>query len=195
MRHCTARDPLDILWQTCAWRRVPWTGAPIPEIQLLPRPGWHFQDAFLSCAARCGLKGLDTLPQVVIGTILEFLPRDDFFWRCVTAMHMANSLSTVAEQPLRIVPLSWLVSWERGTPPKVAAEEGLPRFLRFTIDRDGMSKVERMAERPQFTRTRFDDKVFVVEHDDAFGASLAMFRVRGGPTFPEDPDPACVNHH
>ncbi|EAQ87502.1 hypothetical protein CHGG_04121 [Chaetomium globosum CBS 148.51] len=121
----------------------------------------------------------DTLPQVVIGTILEWLSRDDCFWRCVTAMHMAQSLSMVTERPLRIIPLSWLVSWERGSPPKVASEEaaeGLVRFIRFTIDRDGMSKFERMSERPQFNRERFDDKVFVVEREDVFGASLAMFK-------------------
>ncbi|KAH6632406.1 hypothetical protein F5144DRAFT_490973 [Chaetomium tenue] len=124
--------------------------------------------------------GLDSLPQVVIGTILERVSRDDCFWRYVTAMHMAQSLSMVTERPLRIIPLSWLVSWERGSPPKVASEEaaeGLARFIRFTIDRDGMSKFERMSGRPQFNRERFDDKVFVVEREDVFGASLAMFKV------------------
>jgi hypothetical protein len=194
MRNCMARDPLDRLWQTCAWRRVPWTGAAVPEIRLLPRPGWHFQDAFLSCAESCGLKRLDTLPQVVIGIILEFIPRDDCFWRCVAAMHMAKSLPMVAEQPLQIVPLSWLVSWERGSRPRVASGEGvgeLPPFIRFTIDRDGMSKFERMAERPQLNRRRFDDKAFLFERDDAFGASLALFRVGGELSSLESSSPAC----
>jgi hypothetical protein len=109
-------------------------------------------------------------------------------------MYMAKTLSMTTEQALRIVPLSWLVSWERGSQPKVSPEEGvggLPRFIRFTIDRDGMSKLERMAERPRFTRERFDDKAFLLERDDAFGASLAMFRVGGEATSTENPTPTC----
>ncbi|KAH6855987.1 hypothetical protein B0I37DRAFT_389389 [Chaetomium sp. MPI-CAGE-AT-0009] len=128
----------------------------------------------------CSPSPRDVLPHVVIGTILEWLPRDDCFWRCVTAMHMAKSLSVATVQPLRIVPLSWLVSWERGSPPKVASEEAvedLPSFVRFTIDRDGLSKVERLADRAHFNRERFDDRVFVVEREDAFGPSLAIFKL------------------
>ncbi|KAK3294228.1 uncharacterized protein B0H64DRAFT_418199 [Chaetomium fimeti] len=123
---------------------------------------------------------LDSLPHVVIGNILGWLPRDDCFWRCVTAMHVAKALSVATVQPLRIVPLSWLVSWERGSPPKVAsgdAVENVPSLVRFTIDRDGLSKVEKLVEPPQFNRQRFDDKAFVIEREDVFGPSLAVFKL------------------
>ncbi|KAL2185636.1 hypothetical protein L209DRAFT_455002 [Thermothelomyces heterothallicus CBS 203.75] len=180
MRNCTADDALDRLWQACVWRRLPWTGSRVCDTPMLPRPVWRFADAFLRCAERCGLPRLDGLPQLVIEAIMESLPQHHYFWRCVTALDMARRLSSVRAQPLLIVQLSRLLSWERGTPPKVASEEeavaNLPPFVRLTIDVDGLCKVERLKERPRFSRRRFDDRTFVIERIDDLGVSLAMFK-------------------
>jgi hypothetical protein len=182
MRHCTAADALDRFWQVSVWGRVPWSGARVPALRLAPRPVWHFLDTFIYCAERCGLP-LGHLPQVVVGSILESLPRNAHVWRYLTAIDLARRLSKTAPQPLRIVPLSRLVSWERGAPPQVAPEEwgkaaSLPPIVRLTIDLDGLKKVERLSSRPQFSRQRFDDHLFVVEREAAFGITIAYFKVR-----------------
>lgn len=181
MRNCTADDVLDRLWQACVWRRVPWTGSFICDIPMLPRPIRRFADAFVRCADLCGIPWLCGLPQLVIETIMEFLPEEHYFWRCVAALDMADRLSAVRAEPLRIVQLSHLVSWERGTLPRVASEEepvaNLPPFVRLTIDVDGLCKVERLEKRPDFGKRRFDDRVFVIERVDDLGVSLAKFKV------------------
>jgi hypothetical protein len=182
MRHYTAEDDaLDRLWQACVWRRVPWVGgARVPELRLRPQSVWNFVDAFIVCAERCGLRGVDGLPQVVLGAILEALPRSGSFWRCVAALDLARRLSVAPLQPLRIVQLGRVVAWERGTVPQLAADdsvEPLPPFFRLTIDADGLQRVKRLAERPRFSRERFDDRAFVVEREDWFGVTLAQFKV------------------
>lgn len=183
MRNCAAENALDRFWQASIWGRVPWSGARVPALRLPPRAVWHFLETFIYCAAQCGLR-LGHLPQVVVGSILDSLPRPEYFWRCVTAIDLARRLSATAPppQPLRIVPLSRLVAWERGAPPQVASEESvegasLPPIIRLTVDVDGLKKVERLSSRPQFERQRFDDQVFVVEREAAFGVAIAYFKV------------------
>jgi hypothetical protein len=181
MRNCTAADPLDRFWQASIWGRVPWSGARVPALRLSLRPVWHFLDTFIYCTERCGLH-LGHLPQVVVGSILECLPRQEYFWRYLTAIDLARRLSATAPQPLRIVPLNRLVSWERGAPPQVASEESvdldsLAPVIRLTMDLDGLKKVERLSSRPQFKHQRFDDHLFLVEREAAFGVTIAYFKV------------------
>ncbi|KAK4155272.1 hypothetical protein C8A00DRAFT_42075 [Chaetomidium leptoderma] len=135
------------------------------------------------CGAACPgpvPEALDTLPQVVIGTMLQFMPRDHYVWRCIAALDLAQRLSVSPSEPWKTVELSQVVSWERGTPPEIATREAvgsLPSLLRLTLDLDGLKKVERLTERPQFSRRRFDNEAFVLEQEDQLGATtIAHFK-------------------
>ncbi|KAK3304761.1 uncharacterized protein B0T15DRAFT_252645 [Chaetomium strumarium] len=72
-----------------------------------------------------------------------------------------------------------LLSWERGGLPMLAAEESTERrhsLIRLTVDVDGLKSIERLKERPPFSRERFDDRSFVIEEEVSFGATLAHFK-------------------
>ncbi|KAK4033146.1 hypothetical protein C8A01DRAFT_19869, partial [Parachaetomium inaequale] len=160
--------------------------APPPPTTRWTACGRRVSGAACPGSGRGGLRGVDGLPQVVLGAILEALPRSGCFWRCVAALNLARRLSVAPSQPLRIVQLGRVVAWERGTVPQLAADdsvETLPPFVRLTIDNDGLSKVERLAERPLFSRQRFDDRAFVVEREDWFGVTLAQFKDPQDPGF------------
>jgi hypothetical protein len=165
---------------------VPWTGARVPELGLARRSIWEFLGAFVACAARCRVEWLGELPEPVVVSIMEMVPRDDEFWRCVAAVDMARRLAAQERRRLRTVPLSWLASWERGEAPVLATEEeqeaGLARAVRLTVDGDGVRKFERLATRPAFTRERYDDKAFVIEEESRFGVAVVHFKV--GLVFP-----------
>jgi hypothetical protein len=45
------------------------------------------------------------------------------------------------------------------------------------IDHDGLRKLERLPERPDFSQQRFDNQAFVVEDESFFGAPAAKFEV------------------
>ncbi|KAL2018190.1 hypothetical protein VTK56DRAFT_1163 [Thermocarpiscus australiensis] len=107
---CAADDARDRLWQTCVWRRVPWSGLRVPELCLIAKPAWHLSDGLLRCAERCGLPGQKMLPPELIRTILELVTQQPClpFWRCVSALDMAgrlSSLSTGSSRPLKSVHL------------------------------------------------------------------------------------------
>ncbi|KAK3293661.1 uncharacterized protein B0H64DRAFT_434797 [Chaetomium fimeti] len=179
MRNCSAEDALDRLYQTCVWRCVPWVGAKVPEVRLALRPVWRWLDSFLLCAENNGLPALRSLPHVALGIIMESLPRNHLFWRYVSALDLARRLSDSQLQPLRIVPLDRLVSWERGAAPELVSEDSsdtLPPVIRLTIDYEGLMRFERLAERPGFSRQRFDNRAFVVEEEDLFNTTVAKFK-------------------
>jgi hypothetical protein len=183
MRHCSAPDPLDRLWHSCAWRRVPWTGAGVPPFRLSKRPVWHFVDGLALAVELCGLRGRAALPDIVAANILERLDldRDSYFWGYIAALDLAKRHSSATSQPLRIFRLSRVLSWERGTFPQLVASdqsrEPLPSVIRLTIDNDGLLKIERLTERPKFCRERFDNLAFVVEEESRFGVAIAQLKV------------------
>jgi hypothetical protein len=92
---------------------------------------------------------------------------------------LAKRLSIGRSEPLRIVPLSEIVSWERGGLPTLAAENAstaLPRIIRLTIDLDGLKKIERLSEVPPFGRERYDDRVFVLRRRTTLATRLRVSR-------------------
>ncbi|KAL2132060.1 hypothetical protein VTI74DRAFT_4262 [Chaetomium olivicolor] len=172
---------LDRLWQACVWARVPWTGARVPELRLVParKSAWKFLGTFVSCAAQCGMAWLGELPEPVVVSIMEMVPRECEFWRCVAALDMARRLAVQPGRRLRTVPLNWLVSWERGEAPVLATEEqveALPSLVRLTVDVDGVRKFERLATRPAFTTKRYDDRAFVIDEEGRFGVAVVHLK-------------------
>jgi hypothetical protein len=183
MRHCSAPDPLDRLWHSCAWRRVPWTGAGVPPFRLSKRPVWHFVDGLALAVELCGLRGRAALPDIVAASILERLDldRDSYFWSYIAALDLAKRHSSATSQPLRVFRLSRVLSWERGTFPQLVASnqsrEDLPSVIRLSIDHDGLKKIERLTGRPTFCRERFDNLAFVVVEESRFGVAIAQLKV------------------
>ncbi|KAK4041089.1 hypothetical protein C8A01DRAFT_34823 [Parachaetomium inaequale] len=175
MRNCTAHDALDRLWLARLWRRKPWTGPPVPPLDL--REDSPAISTFLRCAARCGLPRLTTLPLELV-EIIQPLSKPHFFWRYVAAIDLAARLSAGPSRPLQSVPLATVISWERGCAPVCGEERGDDSrpIIRLTVDCEGLRKIERLPGRPSYDPRRFDDVAFVVEEQRYFAAAVAHFK-------------------
>ncbi|OAA57936.1 hypothetical protein SPI_06821 [Niveomyces insectorum RCEF 264] len=197
---------LDWLWTVGAWRR-PWPSAAKLRLEDAgPAAYGHAELAvFARMAAVAGLVQLTTLPLELAQIVYE-LSAHSLFWRAITVHCLClralwrrqQQQQQQLTEPLRLVPLAKILSWERGHALHVADSSSalslslLPPLIRITVDRVGICRIERrheIAARPWngATTTRL---AFIVE-DARILASLPFADIQGFPiwnlSLPPDP--------
>ncbi|OIW25949.1 hypothetical protein CONLIGDRAFT_513196 [Coniochaeta ligniaria NRRL 30616] len=174
MRNCTGRDALDKLWLAVIWRKA-LAGVEVEPLRL-PTSPTSLSSAFAFVAGNCNLPQIKKLPQEVRDTIQE-LSEPHPLLRYMVVLESAWRLSTSSSEPLGSLPLRQVSSWTRGSSTELVGEATVPMpIIRCTIDSIGLRKIERLAARPRFEETRYDNMVFIVEHEDRFRDAVVQFK-------------------
>lgn len=154
-------DVLSRLWTFAAWKK-PWRGT-LP-IHLASR---GIDMAVLKRTAQlAGLPLLCTLPMELLEIIRSF-SQYSLFWRCISALLLANRLSRIDPEPLLTMPLSQIISWERNGSLKHDTSNSLPPAIRLTINSGGISKIESLSCEPRYARECYDQFLFIVSRREA----------------------------
>lgn len=162
-----SNEALGRLWVAGLWRS-PWPKAPVIH---LSRPPLIDQKTLERVAEICGIPWLSKLPPELVEVVRKF-SLHELLWRSISVIRLVARLST-SSAPLLKVPLDAILSWERGG--KLAcASSSYPRWVRLTIDPDGISKVERLSERPLYDSTTTERLAFIVEDLTDVGTELKV---------------------
>ena len=161
-------EALHRLWIVATWRG-PWPKARL--IYLTQTPVID-QVALKTVSERCKVPQLSNIPLELVERIRQFSPHE-LLWRAVAVIRLAACLSTNRSRPLLTIPLDTILSWERGgellyIPP------GSQRWVRLTIDLDGISKVERLDDRPKYDGTTTQRLAFVVESPTGINTEIKV---------------------
>ena len=104
--------------------------------------------------------------------IIRNLSLHELVWRSIAVIRLVTRLST-SSAPLLKVPLDAILSWERGGELAYTALS-YPRWFRPTIDLDGISKVEKLHERPLYDGTVTERLAFIVENLPGINTELKV---------------------
>ncbi|PNP49473.1 hypothetical protein THARTR1_09795 [Trichoderma harzianum] len=139
------------------WKR-PWRAA---KPLFLPS---RVDRAMLNIAADMfGLPQLRELPVELLDMIWGY-SAPSLFWRSIEALRVAAYVSDMTDesQQPQVVPLWHVVSWERGGKLHERNSRTLPPVIRLTIDSDGISKIERLASHPRYSRGNHTHTAYIV---------------------------------
>lgn len=137
-------DLLMQLWFLATCKR-PWRGS--WPVWLHTHASGLDADALAKTAELVGLPQLSRLPAELLDTIHD-LSRDSLFWKCVWALWLAADVSPDPGPP-HTIPLRDVLAWEAGGDlERAPAPSCVP--VRLTIHPQGISKVERIADRPPY---------------------------------------------
>lgn len=162
-----SNEALSRLWVAGSWRS-PWPKALLIHLSHTPLIDLETLERM---AEICGIPWLPKLPTELVDMIRQLSPHG-LLWRSISAIRLAAQLST-SSRPLSKVPLDAISSWERGG-KLIYTSSSYPPWVRLTIDPDGISKVERLAERPLYDGTTTERLAFVVEDLTGINAELKV---------------------
>ncbi|RFU72341.1 hypothetical protein TARUN_9919 [Trichoderma arundinaceum] len=166
MHKCPVKDKDTLhrrLW-TLAVSRKPWRGA---SPLFLPK---QLDVSMLQPAANWfGLPQLCGMSLELVDMIRGY-SEHALLWRCISAFSLAAYMAETKEEPrvAQVAPLREIASWTRGGKFETALpSQTLPPVIRITIDCDGIYSIERLAERPQYSRECSVNLAYIVDpaHD------------------------------
>lgn len=163
--HCKVDRALDRLWTNLCPQNL-WRGA--PSLQIDRRPGLEV-DLVRDKAKYYGISMLGQLPAELIHQIHKY-SESAAFWCCVSALGLARELAQVQSDvtlPTASTPLCDVLAWTKGDSAALLSKK-CPPYLRLTLDRQGIRKIERFQERPLSSPAGSDKEAFVFEHEDKF---------------------------
>lgn len=106
-------------------------------------------EAVKKVASIYNIRQLTTFPTELVERIRSYSSGEPIFWRAVTALTMALSLSIFPAIDEQRVELTKLCHWERGGTIQTSGSEGRTTdVLRITFDIDGVRKIERFPRWP-----------------------------------------------
>jgi hypothetical protein len=167
---CRSDDALDRLWIVAAWR-LPWRSA-LPVV--LPDESDVPQSALVEVSERHGVALLGRMPVEIVRLIRKYCATS-LLWRLACALELASRLDAMATNEFISMPFFEIGLWERGG-PAVSSNRQL-RFVRLVIDSRGIKMVERLQDKPEYSRRRFDSLVFIVEDEAYFTDVTAWLKV------------------
>ena len=176
-QRCTASpaEALRRLWILAAWR-TPWHRAyPV----LFPSP--RVNKAILKTMSQEYhlplLPLLYALPTEILH-VVQAHSRSSLLWRCALVLELADFVSATDSRPLLTMPLASLESWERNGTPHLDATSATPLPMLITIDRGGISKLERLSSQTSYSGERHHQFSFMFLPPDYLSGAEAIFMVR-----------------
>ncbi|KAL7958976.1 hypothetical protein V8C34DRAFT_281120 [Trichoderma compactum] len=200
-RNCPDDQAAPRLFLAGRWRS-PWEGAP----KFILSVKSDVTSLIRLAAIACNIPRLEVMP-----TELKRLVWEDLIAQpcAITRYYSVASLAADSScQPLDgqiSIPIAKVAHWERGQGP-ASEEEVLPPVIRIIIDYQGISRIERLAKRPEALSQPSDTELYIVESQEAlkhvevqFQSGLARLRRREDGKairlLPWDtPSPPVVNH-
>lgn len=111
--------------------------------------------------------------------MIRYHSQHSLLWRCIPALRLATHISVTAPEPLLTLPLCDLHSWERNGMLRLVTTSQSPLpTLRLTVDSGGISKVERLLDRPQYVGECSSRSAFIIVQDDSASGVVAQLKVR-----------------
>lgn len=126
----------------------------------------------------CGFQKI-FLPEVV--RLIQSYSKLHIIWRYCSAIQLAQELGSAKAEAAVIYDVPKILSWSRGSPPKVVQDKSLAgSFIRFTIDHRGIKSIDRFSDVPANTagEIRASSCVFAVEPIEKLSDDKLKFEVR-----------------
>ncbi|KAK4080346.1 hypothetical protein Trihar35433_1451 [Trichoderma harzianum] len=126
----------------------------------------------------CGFQKI-FLPEVV--RLIQSYSKLHVIWRYCSAIQLAQELGSAKAEAAVIYDVPKILSWSRGSPPKVVQDKSLAgSFIRFTIDHRGIKSIDRFSDVPASTagEIRASSCVFAVEPIEKLSDDKLKFEVR-----------------
>lgn len=161
------------LWKVAIAKR-PWP-LNYQNLPAFPLTGaYHIRcsEAVRKVASIYKMRRLATFPTELFERIRSYSSGEPIFWRAVTAMTVALSLSNFPAIDEQRVGLTKVSHWERGGTIKSSGPEGRSTdVLRITLDIDGVRKIERLPQWPKCekqlsTDWRYSWVIFAISGDE-----------------------------
>lgn len=163
-------EALDLLWTIGSWRN-PW-----PRAQPIYLGDAIDQVGLERISEISGLSDLCRLPPELVGMIRDLSPHQ-LFWRSIFVITLSSKIPQL--RPLSRSPLNRISFWERGAFPVPTLSVPLPPLIRLTIDIHGISKIERLHERPVYNGRAMKQLAFIIEHIRDMSNIYVEFKVCG----------------
>ena len=169
--HVGDTDVLSRLWTFAAWKK-PWRGT-LP-IHLANRGiDMHM---LKTTAQLAGLPLLCKLPMELLKVVRGY-SHYSLLWRCISALLLANRVSSTNPEPLVTMPLSQTLSWERNGSLSHGTSGSLPPAIRLTLNSGGISKIESISCEHRYSRECYDHSLFVVLRREVISDVIAQLQV------------------
>ncbi|KAI1158973.1 hypothetical protein F5B18DRAFT_638719, partial [Nemania serpens] len=160
-------EALDLLWTIGSWRN-PWSRAqPIHLDHAIDRVGLE------KISRISGLSGLCKLPHELVHIIRDYSPHE-LFWRSIFVISLSSEIPQM--RPLSRSPLDRVLSWDRGASPVLTSSVSLPPLIRLTIDIHGISKIERLDQRPGYDGLNMKELAYVLERREDLSNTYVEFK-------------------
>lgn len=150
------------LWKVAIARR-PWPLGyqDLPSISLTGAYHVLCVEAVRKVASIYNIRQLTNFPTELVERIRSYSPGEPVFWRAVTALTVALSLSNFPVIDEQRVELTKVSHWERGGTIQTSGPEGRTTdVLRITFDIDGVRKIERLPRWPNCEKQLKTDERF-----------------------------------
>ncbi|KAH6984428.1 hypothetical protein BKA56DRAFT_654838 [Ilyonectria sp. MPI-CAGE-AT-0026] len=173
MKKCTSQDKLDRLYTLASWTR-PWSA--VSSLHLDPQT--NVPRGIYMLAKFKDMQHIASVP-LEIALLIHDYSRLGMIWRYASLLDRLRMLSK-ADFQLSSLSLREISSWERGGLPTVLT--GRSRgIIRLTIDSQGLSKIERLRERPNHQAGSSTALAYVVEPEKRLGNITVDFKAWPGP--------------
>ncbi|KAH6630904.1 hypothetical protein B0J18DRAFT_422532 [Chaetomium sp. MPI-SDFR-AT-0129] len=170
-------DAMGRLWTAVA-RATPWQHA-VPVHHFSP-PRLTVDGLLVAAVRSAGFPALCELPLELL-EMIQYHSRHAALWRCLAVLRLVAHIAATEPEPLRLIPLGKISAWTRGQEPVcVAAGETAPEVLRLTLDRDGISSLERLESWPKYADKQSTHLAFMVEREDMMLKSLPTVLYKNG---------------
>lgn len=169
--------------------RSPWAGALLLHLKDLD-DRFIVSTALYRVADIVGVPQLRSLPVELLRIVLHHA-RHSIFTRTVATIEAATHPKSVSRQ---VVPLNGIGFFERHKSVFLPRSSDLGRFLRITIDVEGIQKVERLSARPAFSTEASEHLAYVVKEDEALCNVNALIEVRPGLQHQQYLDSTSLGH-
>ncbi|UKZ46823.1 hypothetical protein TrVGV298_001033 [Trichoderma virens] len=170
-RNCPDADALRRLLLAAIWRS-PWKWAPKFGLNTNTDAASLAQLA----ATACHLPQLVSMPTELKRMVgQELLTQPSVLIRYHSTMSLAADSSRRPYDEQASMSISKAASWERGQGPSGEIED-LPPIIRITIDCQGVKRIERFAQRPEWDFRQSDTELYIMESQEALANVQVQFQ-------------------
>jgi hypothetical protein len=153
--------------------RSPWEGAP----KFILTVKSDVTSLIRLAAIACNLPQLELMPMELKRLVFEeLITQPCALTRYYSVVSLASDSSRRPLDEQFTMPIAKVAHWERGQGP-AKEEEVLPPVIRIIIDSQGISRIERLAKRPEALSQPSDTELYIVESQETLKHVQVQFQV------------------